>query len=90
MPQHVTMGLFEAPNTIGATLAKIMKSLLTKFQLMDKVIAYVKDESSNFNTLATTSSSIVTYAPLQLEKPFGKFLFWQCDVKSMPIHNNSH
>jgi hypothetical protein len=84
------MGLFEAPNTIGATLAKIMKSLLAKFQLMDKVIAYVKDESSNFNTLATTSSSIVTYAPLQLEKPFGKFLFWQCDVKSMPIHNNSH
>jgi hypothetical protein len=69
------MGLFEALNKIGATLAKIMKPLLARFQLMDKVIAYVKDESSNLNTLATTLTSIVTYAPLQLKEPLASFCF---------------
>jgi hypothetical protein len=49
VPKHVTLGLFEAPNTTSATLAKIVKPLLAKFQLTHKIIAYVKDEGSNLN-----------------------------------------
>jgi hypothetical protein len=75
MRSGATMGLFEALNTIGATLATIMKPLLAKFQLMDKVITYVKDESSNLNTLVVTLFSIVTYAPLQLEDPLASFCY---------------
>jgi len=64
VPKHVTIGLFKAPNTIGATIAELVKPLLGKFQLMDKAIAYVKDENFNLNTLATTLSSMITCALL--------------------------
>ncbi len=51
VPKHVTIGLFKAPNTTRATLIELLKPLLGKFQLMDKAIAYFKDESFNFNTI---------------------------------------
>jgi hypothetical protein len=67
------MGLFKTPNTIGATLSKIIVLLLAKLQLINKVITYVKDESFNLNTLASTLFSIVKYVPSQLVKPFVNF-----------------
>jgi hypothetical protein len=51
--------LFEAPNTIGATLAEIVKPLLAQYQFIKKIIAYVKDERSNLNTLASTFLQVV-------------------------------
>lgn len=59
MPQHVTMGLFDAPKTSGIALAKIVKllleplleQLLEQFKLLTKVIACVKDEGSILKTL---------------------------------------
>jgi hypothetical protein len=67
------MGLFKTLNTIGATLSKIMIPLLAKFQLIDRVIAYVKDENFNLNAFTTTLFLIVKYAPLQLVKPYASF-----------------
>jgi hypothetical protein len=69
------MGLFKTLNKIGATLSKIMMPLLAKLQLIDKVIAYVKDENFNLKTFTTTLFFIVKYAPLQLVKPYASFLF---------------
>jgi hypothetical protein len=62
--KHVIVGFFEAPNTVGATLAKIVKPLLAKFQLTHKIIAYVKDKGSNLNTLIAKFSIILSCEPL--------------------------
>jgi len=43
VPCHVVIGLFKAPNTSGTTLAKIIKPLLAKFELMNKVITMLKE-----------------------------------------------
>jgi len=48
--------------------------------LVDKTIAYVKDEGLNLNTLTNALKSIVSCCPLQLLAPFvGSF--WPCNVK---------
>jgi hypothetical protein len=50
-PTHVTIGIIELDNTIGATMANKIKTLLDSFGLLEKVIACVKDEGFNLNTL---------------------------------------
>ncbi len=62
--KHVTISFFETPNTIGATVAKKFKPLLAKFQFTHKIIAYVKDEGSDLNTLVATFSIILSCEPL--------------------------
>jgi hypothetical protein len=42
---------FEVHNIIGVAMTYQVKTLLDSFGLLDKVIAYVKDESSNLNIL---------------------------------------
>jgi hypothetical protein len=46
-PKHITIGLFEANDTNGATMVVKFKHILDKFALMRKIVAYVKDEGSN-------------------------------------------
>jgi hypothetical protein len=55
---------------------------------MDKVIANVKDESSNFNILTTTLFSIAMCAPLQLEQPFASFCFGHAMAKTCQYATN--
>ncbi len=43
-----------------------MIPLLAKLRVIDKVIAYVKDDNFNLNTFVPTLFSIVKYAPLQV------------------------
>jgi hypothetical protein len=43
-PKKVTIGLFEATETIGQTLAKNLKELLDSYGLSKKIIAYVNKE----------------------------------------------
>ncbi len=50
-PTHVTIGIIELHNTIDATMANKIKTLLDSFHLLGKVIACVKDERFNLNTL---------------------------------------
>ncbi len=50
-PTHVTIGIIELDNIIGATMAKKINVLLDSFGLLEKVIACVKGERSNLNTL---------------------------------------
>jgi hypothetical protein len=42
-PYHIIIGLFEIFDIFRATLTKQVKVLLAKFNLTNKVIAYVKD-----------------------------------------------
>jgi hypothetical protein len=46
-PKHIIIGLFEANDTNGATMAMKFKHILDKFALTHKIVAYVKDEGSN-------------------------------------------
>ena len=69
-PRHITVGIFEASDTARATLAVIVKMLLSYFYFTNKVISYVKDEGSNLRTLALTLTLVVSCKPLALLQPY--------------------
>jgi hypothetical protein len=69
-PCHVTIRIFEVHNIVGVVMANHVKSLLDSFGLLDKVIAYVKDEGSNLNILTFALTSIVSCFALQQACPF--------------------
>lgn len=50
VPQHIIISLLKTPNTFGVIFSKIVKPFLVQFQLVDKVLVYVKDEGNNLNT----------------------------------------
>jgi hypothetical protein len=66
----VTIGIFEVHNTIGVAMANQVKSLLNSFGLLDKIIAYVKNERSNLNILTFALTFIVSCFIFQLACPF--------------------
>jgi len=51
------MGLFEATNVFGVVMAVQVKDLLSSYNLLDKLIAYVKDEGGNLSTLIEALTS---------------------------------
>jgi hypothetical protein len=51
-------------------MALQLKDLCTQFDLCNKVIAYVKDEGANLNTLTNVLTRIVSYVPLMLPQPY--------------------
>jgi hypothetical protein len=53
-PIHVIIGIFEVSNTSSEAMANQVRILLDSFGLLTKVIAYVKGERSNLNTLTST------------------------------------
>jgi len=59
------MDLFEVDETIGKSMVVWFKSLLSNFGLMHRVIAFVKDEGNNLNTMATTLCLIIICQPLK-------------------------
>jgi hypothetical protein len=75
VPCHVTIGMFETPNTFGIALTEQVKSLLVTYQLTNKVIVYVKDENKNLNMLAFALTSVVSCELLQLPSPFSGTCF---------------
>lgn len=58
------MPLFEAQETLDVVLTLLMKALLAKFKFTNKIIAYVKNEQRNLNTLVVTLTLVVNYVPL--------------------------
>jgi hypothetical protein len=48
----MTMGLFEGTNITRITMARHVKEFPSSYTFLDKLIAYVKDESGNLSTLA--------------------------------------
>jgi hypothetical protein len=45
--KHLTIGLFKAIETNGATMVVKLWVFFSKFSFMEKIIAYVKDEGLN-------------------------------------------
>jgi hypothetical protein len=78
----VIVHLFEATNTSKVPMATQVKELLSSYNLLDKLIAYVNNERGNMSTLARALSFVVSCVPLKLVAP------WQgscpCFRQSMP------
>ncbi len=68
--KHVILGLFEIVETIGQTLAINLIELLVTYVLRNKIIAYVKDEGSNLNTLTNVLNFVFKCETLSLEESF--------------------
>ncbi len=66
-PKHVTLGSFEVAKTTRQVLAKNLIELLDAYGLRNKIIAYVKDEGSNLNTLTNVLNSVVKCETLGLD-----------------------
>jgi hypothetical protein len=66
--KHIVIGFFEAFDTFGHALAKDVVDLLNKYDLRKKMIAYVKDEGFNLNTMTIALKSIISYDILNLRK----------------------
>ncbi len=46
------VGLFEAIDTIGVVMVMQVRDLLASYNLLKKLVVYVKDEGGNMSTLA--------------------------------------
>jgi hypothetical protein len=69
-PKYFTLSLFETAKITGQALARNLIELLDAYGLKNKIIAYVKDEGSNLNTLTNTLKSVVKCETLGLEESF--------------------
>ncbi len=69
-PCHIIVGIFEVHEALRATMVIQSKDLFAHYDLLDKVIAYVKDEGANLNTFTITLSSIMSCVPLLLPQPY--------------------
>jgi hypothetical protein len=54
------MGLFEVINTFEVAMAAQVKKLLSSYNLLNKLIAYVKDKGGNMSTHAKALSYVVS------------------------------
>jgi hypothetical protein len=66
----VIVGLFEAIDMFGVIMAMQMKELLSLYNLLDKLITYVKDKDGNLSTLVWALISVVSYGPPTLVVPW--------------------
>jgi hypothetical protein len=62
----VTIGLFETIDMSQVAMVAQMKKLLSSYNLLYKLIAYVKDEGGNFSALVWALTSMVSCGPLAL------------------------
>jgi len=69
-PMHGTIGLFEVNETTNSCMAQQLQSLLEKFGLIHRVLAFVKDEGNNLVSMATTLCSFVDCELLNLPKVY--------------------
>jgi hypothetical protein len=57
---HVIVGLFNATSTFGVAMTTHVNDLLSLYNLLEKLIAYVKDKGDNMSTLAQALTSIIS------------------------------
>jgi hypothetical protein len=65
-PCHVTI----IESTMGTTMVEQMKDLLGSFELLNKVIGFVKDKGANLRTMTIILKNIISCDMLDLPTPF--------------------
>jgi hypothetical protein len=58
-PRHAIVGFFKVHGTIGSAMALQLESLLRKIDLIQYVIAFVKDEGNNLKIVAAILKFII-------------------------------
>jgi len=93
--QNLTINLFEAIKILRQALAKSLKKMLDKYGLRKKIIGYVKDEGSNFNSMTIVLKSIVSCESFELEKTFQSTCFGHafskacyCNIAKEKVYEN--
>jgi hypothetical protein len=69
-PKRITIGLFEATKITRQALANNLTKLFDQYGLRNKIIAYVKDEGSNLNTMTIVLKFVVKCEILGLDESF--------------------
>ncbi len=72
---HVIVGIFDVHETLRATMAIQLKDFLTQYNLLNKVIAYVKVEGTNLNTLIVALTNIVSCVRFLLPQPYTNYYY---------------
>jgi hypothetical protein len=49
--------------------------VLVQYELLDKVLSYVKDEGANLNTFTMILMNIISCAPLMLPQPYAAIYY---------------
>jgi hypothetical protein len=60
-PKKVTFILFEAKKTIVQAFVRNLRELLDSYRLSNKIIAYVKDEGVDLNSMTATLKLIINH-----------------------------
>jgi hypothetical protein len=82
MRRHITIALFEAFETSRKTLARSLQDLSKNYGLTKKILAYVKNESANMNTMTIVLKSIVSCEALDVMESFYGICFWHTFSKA--------
>ncbi len=69
-PYHITIDFFEIVDTFGNAMALQVNDVLAKYGFNTQIIAYVKDERGNINTMTNALTFIVSCETLSLQTPF--------------------
>ncbi len=69
------VNLFEAIETSEATMAPTLQEFFDKFFLMERIIAYLKNEGFNLQSCAIALNSMVSCKSLNMLKCFHGFYF---------------
>ncbi len=69
-PNHITFGLFDVFKITRHALTRKLTNLWDEYGLKNKIITYVKDESSNLNKMTNGFESIVKCEALNLKENF--------------------
>jgi hypothetical protein len=82
MRRHITIASFEACETSRKTLARSLQELSKKYGLTRKILACVKNESANSNTMIIVLKSIVSCEALDVMESFYGTCFWHTFFKA--------
>jgi hypothetical protein len=80
-----SMGIFEMHNTTSVAMENQVKVLPDSFDLLDKVITYVKDEGSKFKFLDFNVDICCYLLSISISWSICEIMFWPCYVKGMSI-----
>jgi hypothetical protein len=81
----LTIGFFEATETISQTLIRNLRKFLDSYGLSKKIIVYVKDEGANLNSMTTTFKFVVNSEVLGLEESFNGICFGRAFPKTCQV-----
>jgi hypothetical protein len=66
-PQHIIVGLFKTNETTSQASTRNLTKLLDQYDLIMKIIAYVKNESANLNAITTLLQYVMNCEVLDME-----------------------